>query len=330
MTTRFLFHKLSAALLAMAAALATVAPLHAQAQAQAQPYPAKPIRIVVPFPPGGAQDTLARTLAEGLAVRLAQVVLVENRPGAAGNIGADVVAKSPPDGYTLGVLSGVHTANAAFYRKTPFDLEKDFVPVRALGDSAVLVVAGNHTPYRTLAEFLAYVKSHPGKVMFGSTTSLTMDLLNVQTGAEVTMVPYKGLGEALQDVMGGRLDLAAGPSPQLVPLIRDGKIRALGLASVKRMPELPGVATFAEAVPGYDAGMWYGVFAPAGTPPAVVQRLNRDIQNVMDSKELQAKLQLLGIDTTFGVASAAQVRERMQAEIARWRRVAAKTGNYVN
>ena len=302
----------------------------AQVPAHAQAYPSRPVKIIVPFPAGGAQDILARTLADGLAERLKQAVLVENKPGAAGNLGADALAKSPADGHTLGVISGVHSANAAFYRKLPYDLEKDFTLVRALGDSAVLIVASLQAPFKTVPELLAYAKAQPGAALFGSTTSLTMDLLKVQTGADVTMVPYKGLGEALQDLMGGRIQLAAGPSPQLVPLVKEGKIRALGIASSQRMAELPGVATVAETVPGYDAGMWYGLYAPAGTPKAVLARLHADVAAVMADKATLGKLAVQGIDPAFGSASTAQVAARVQQEIARWRRVAAKTGNYAN
>lgn len=298
--------------------------------ASAQSYPERPVRILVPFPAGGAQDLLARALAENLSQRLKQPFVVENRPGAAGNIGAEALARSAADGHTLGILSGVHTANAAFYRKLPYDLERDFVPIRGLGDSAVLLVASTKAPFRNTQELVAYAKAHPGKVNFGSTTSLTIDLLRTMTGAEITMISYKGLGDALQDVIGGRVDMAAGPSPQLIPLVKEGKIRALGLASTKRIPELPGVAPVAEAVPGYDAGMWYGLFAPANTPAAVVRLLNQEVAHVMRQPQVVQKLTAMGIDPGSGKASEAEIRARMQSETARWRGVAARTGNYVN
>lgn len=298
--------------------------------ASAQTFPIKPLRIIVPFPAGGAQDILARTLADGLSTRLKQPVIVENRSGAAGNIGAEALAKASPDGYTLGILSGVHSANAAFYRKLSYSFERDFVPVSAIGDSAVLLVASNLAPFKTVGEMLAYGKANPGKINFGSTTSLTMDLLKVQTGVDVTMITYKGLGEALQDLMGGRIELGAGPSPQLIPLIKEGKIRALGLASRKRIAELPGVATLAETIEGYDAGMWYGLFAPVGTPAALVSRIAHETAQVLSSKSTREKLLAQGIDPDFSVASPQVIGDRIQTEIARWRRVAAATGNYAN
>ena len=296
----------------------------------AETFPSKPLKIILPFPAGGAQDIVARTLADGLSTRLKQPVIVENRPGAAGNIGAEVLAKAPPDGYTLGILSGVHSANAAFYRKLPYSFERDFVPVSAIGDSAVLIVASNQAPFKTIGEMLAYGKGNPGKINFGSTTSLTVDLLKVQTGVDVTMVTYKGLGEALQDLIGGRIELSAGPSPQLIPLIKEGKIRALGLASKKRISELPGVATVAETVAGYDAGMWYGLFAPVGTPAPLVSRIARETAQILASRGTYEKLLAQGIDTEFSGASPQVIGGRIQTEIARWRRVAAATGNYAN
>lgn len=311
------------------AGMATLSLLPA-AGAQAQPYPAKPIRLIVPFPAGGAQDVLARLIAEPLAAQLKQPVIVENRAGAAGNLGADVLAKSPADGYTVGILSGVHTANTAFYRQIPFQLEKDFVPVKALGDSAVLLAVSKAAPFATIPQLLSYVKAHPGQVQLGSTTSLTLDLLKVQTGLDMQLIPYKGVGEALQDLMGGRLELVAGPALQMLPLIKQGRIRALGLASTRHITELPGIASFSEFVPGYDAGMWYGLFAPAGTPAPAIQTLNRRIAAILDQPEVRQKLAVQGIDVSFSNASPEAIRERMQTEIARWRRVAAKTGNYVN
>lgn len=311
------------------AALAVMATLAAQAQ-QPPSFPSRPVRILVPFPAGGAQDLIARTLAEGLAQRYKQPVVVENRPGAAGNIAAEVLAKAPADGYTLGILSGVHTANRGFYRKLGYDLERDFVAVRAVGDSAVVIAASPQAPFRNLEELVAYAKAHPGKVNFGSTTSLTMDLLRTMTGAEITMVTYKGLGEALQDVIGGRIDLVAGPSPQLIPLVRDGKIRALALASTKRIDQLPGVGTAAESVPGYDAGMWYGIFAPVGTPDAVVKQLARDAGQVMQQPHYAQKLLALGVDPAFASATPSDILRRIQEETSRWRGVAARTGNYAN
>lgn len=297
---------------------------------RAQDYPSRPIRIVVPFPAGGAQDILARLIAEPLAAKLKQAVIVENRAGAAGNLGADFLAKSPADGYTVGMLSGVHTANTAFYRKIPFQLDRDFVPVKALGDSAVLISAAKAAPFGTAQQFLDYVKANPGKVQMGSTTSLTIDLLKVQTGLDIQLIPYKGVGEALQDLMGGRLDIVAGPALQMMPLIKQGKIRALALVSTERVPGLPGVPTLAEFVPGYDASMWFGLFAPAGTPASVIQVLNTQISAILNQPEVRQKLAAQGIDPAFSKASPEAIQHRIQTEVARWRRVAVKTGNYAN
>ncbi|MES2184082.1 MAG: tripartite tricarboxylate transporter substrate-binding protein [Pseudomonadota bacterium] len=309
------------------AVLAVLLPLH---EAGAQVFPDRPLKIIVPFPAGGTQDSLARTLADALAQGLKQPVLVDNRTGASGNIGADVLAKAKPDGYTLGVLSGVQSANAAFYRRLPYDLDRDFVPVRALGDSDVVIVASPRAPFATMSEFLAYAKANPSRLNFGSTTSSTMDLLRVRTGVAVTMVTYKGPSDAMQDLISGRIELSAGPLPQMLPLIRDGKIRALALASARRTASLEGVPTVGETVPGYDAGMWYGLYAPTGTPVAVVERLAREVGRVMDSAETRAKLQALGIDPGIAGAPVSDMQARARRETAQWRAVVEATGNYAN
>lgn len=320
---------MSSTLLRGTLAFSVAALVHVPA-AQAQAYPARQLRIIVPFPAGGAQDVLARLVAEPLAARLKQPVVVENRAGAAGNVGADALAKAPADGYTLGILSGVHTANSAFYRKIAYRLESDFVPVRALGDSAVLLATPRDSPLVTIPQFLEYAKAHPGKLQLGSTTSLTLDLLKVQTGLDVQLIPYKGVGEALQDLVGGRLDLVAGPALQMIPLIKEGRMRALGLASTRRVPELPGVAPIGDFVPGYDAGMWYGLFAPAGTPAEAIDLIGREVGKILAQPAIRQKLQVQGIDAGFSGATPQQMQQRMQTEIARWRLVVAKTGNYAN
>lgn len=306
------------------------ATLTAPVAALAQNYPSKAIRIVVPFPAGGTQDVLMRMVAEPLAKRLKQPVIVDNRGGAAGNLGADVVAKAPSDGYTLGLLSGVHTANTAFYRKIAFNLEKDFVPVKALGESAVVFVSGNKAPFASVPEFLSYVKAHPGKVQVGSTTSFAVDLLKMQTGADMQFIPYKGVGEALQDLMGERLDVVVGPGLQLIPLVNDNKIRAFGLGSARRAPELPKAAPFKETLPDYDVGMWFGLFAPKGTPADVVSKLQKEVTEVLQQPGMAQKLAQQGIDMSFSSASAADMQSRIHTEVQRWKAVAAKTGNYAN
>ena len=301
----------------------------AQAQ-QAAAYPTKAIRIVVPFPAGGTQDVLMRMVAEPLAQRLKQPIVVENRGGAAGNLGADVVAKAAPDGYTLGLLSGVHTANSAFYRKIAFNMEKDFVPVKAIGESAVLLVTHPKTPFSTVPEFLAYLKANPGRVQMGSTTSFSTDLLKMQSNTDIQFIPYKGVGEALQDLIGERLDVVVGPSLQLIPLVKEGKVRALGLGSTRKIPDLPNVTPVIQSVPGYDVGMWFGLFAPKGTPAAVVTRLNTELTEVLKQPALRDKLAQQGIDLSYSSATPEQMNTRIHDEIVRWKALAAKTGNYAN
>ena len=322
-----LFSKTKRQLSCALAAAFLAAPLAGFAQGS---YPSKPIRIVVPFPAGGTQDVLMRMVAEPLAKRLKQPVVVDNRGGAAGNLGADAVAKAAPDGYTLGLLSGVHTANTAFYRKIAFNLEKDFVPINALGESAVVFVTSKKTPFSTVPEFLAYAKANPGKVQAGSTTSFAIDLLKMQTGADIQFIPYKGVGEALQDLIGERLDVVVGPGLQLIPLVRDGKMRALGLGSSRAVPELPGAAPFKNTLPDYDVGMWFALFAPAGTPADVVTRIKKEVSEILQQPGMKEKLAQQGIDMSFASASPADINARIHTEIQRWKAVAAKTGNYAN
>ena len=297
---------------------------------QGAAYPTKPIRIIVPFPAGGTQDVLMRMVAEPLGQRLKQAIVIENRGGAAGNVGADAVAKATPDGYTLGLLSGVHTANSAFYRKIAFNLEKDFVPIKGIGESAVLLVTHPKTPFSTVPEFLAYLKANPGKVQMGSTTSFSTDLLKMQSNTDIQFIPYKGVGDALQDLIGERLDVVVGPSLQLIPLVKEGKVRALGLGSTRKIPDLPNVAPIIDQVPGYDVGMWFGLFAPKGTPAAVITRLNTELTEVLKQPALRDKLAQQGIDLSYSSATPEQMNTRIREEIARWKTLAAKTGNYAN
>ncbi len=308
------------------AAAALAAPL----AAWAQNYPSKVVRIIVPFPAGGTQDVLTRIVAEPLGKRLKQPVVVENKGGAAGNLGADSLAKSAPDGYTIGLLSGVHSANAAFFRKIPFSLESDFVPIKALGESPVIYVTSPKAKYSTPQEFLAYAKANPGKIQAGSTTSFAIDLLKMQSGIDVQFIPYKGVGEALQDLMGDRIDIGVGPAPQLLPLIRSNKLKAFAMGSGHRIPELPDVVPFSDALPDYDIGMWFALFAPKNTPPDIIARLNKEMTEVLNDPSIKDKIAKQSVDLKFSSATAADIQGRMAAEVKRWKLVAEKTGNYVN
>ncbi len=270
-------------------------PLFAAAQAPA--YPTKPIRLVVPFPPGGATDILAREVAKHLTEAWGQSVVVDNRPGAGGNIGSELVAKAAPDGYTLEMGTvGTHAINASLYSKMPYDHVKDFVPVILVAGVPNVLEVNPSVPVNSVQELIAYAKANPGKLNFassgaGTSIHLSGELFKVMAGVQMTHVPYKGSAPALQDLLGGQVQLMFDNLPPSLPQIKAGKLRALAVTSTTRAPALPDVPTVAEAgLPGFEASSWFGVLAPAGTPPAIVAKLNAEIAKWLTSPEAKEKL----------------------------------------
>jgi tripartite-type tricarboxylate transporter receptor subunit TctC len=268
----------------------------------AQPYPNKPVHIVVPFTPGSATDILARTFGQKLSELWGQSVFVENRPGAGGTIGAAFVAKSPADGYTLLVNSAAHAYNPWIYPSLPFDTAKDFVEVVPLaGQPNVLVVAPS-TGVKTVAELIALAKQKPGQLNFGSAgtgsgTHINAEKFKLAAGIDVVHIPYKGTPEALTDTMAGRVTFFFSPISAALPNVRDGKLLALGVSTSKRSSALPNVPTIAESgLPGFDYNLWVGLFAPAGTPPDIVDKINKDIVRSLQSPEIKERLSNLGAD----------------------------------
>ena len=252
--------------------------------AQAQDYPNRPIKLIAPFPAGGLADVLARAVGDEISKTLGQPVIVENRAGAGGNIGAEAVAKSPADGYTLLMTSaGILTANQFLYAKMPFDPEKDFVPVSNVASMPMLVVVNPKVEAKTLGEFVKLAKENPGKLNFGSpgvgtTGHLGLALFMHAAGIKLTHVPYKGAAPAVTDLLAGQIDGVVDNPPTVLPHIEAGKLRPLAVAAKTRMPQLPNLPTAAEAgVPNFYASSWFGVVAPAGTPPAIVARLQKEI-----------------------------------------------------
>jgi tripartite-type tricarboxylate transporter receptor subunit TctC len=317
-TRRTLASRLGAALL-----LSTLAGIVA-----AQPaWPAKPIRLIVPFA-GGNHDGVARAVADKLAERLGQPVVVDNRGGAAGNLGADAIAKAAPDGYTIGLLSAVHTVNSGYFRKIPFDIGRDFTPLALLGESPILLVSSLQAPYRSIPELLAYARAHPGKVNFGSTTAFTIELLKSMTDVDITTVLYRGIGEAQTDLVAGRIDLSAGAAQQVLPLIKAGRLRALAVAGKTTLADFPGVDTVAQTVPGYDASIWFGLFAPARLPPEIAGRLRATLAEVAAMPEVRQRLVALGVDDAARQTAPELIVERLRSESAQWKRVAARSGSY--
>ena len=266
------------------------------AAAQAQTYPDRPIRLIAPFPAGGLVDVLARAVGDELSKSLGQPVIVENRPGAGGNIGADAVAKSAPDGYTLLMTSaGILTANEFLYAKMPFDTATAFVPVSNVADMPMMVVVNPKIEAKTLAEFVAYAKANPGKLNFGSpgvgtTGHLGLALFMHAANIKLTHVPYKGAAPAITDLIAGQIDGVVDNPPTVLPHIEAQKLRPLAVAAKTRMAQLPDLPTAAEAgVANFEASSWFGVAAPAGTPPAIVARLHKDIAAALAKPELKER-----------------------------------------
>ena len=287
-----------------ATGLMTSLPHAVMAQA---PYPNKPIRLVVPFVPGGVTDTSGRLIADQLSKRLGQPVIVDNRPGASGNIGTQLVATSPPDGYTLVLaFDGTMVINPHVFEKTPFDSIRDFAPVGKIGDAVIIIVANPAVPVKTLQDVIALSKTQAGGLSFGTsgtggTPHIAGELLKMRTGANLVHVPYKGGGQALTDVIGGQIPLVYTAIASANAQIKAGKVRAIAVSSAQRSSSLPDVPTFIESgVPDFVINSWVGILAPAKTPRAIVDRLNAELNAVLNDTETREKLNIMGIAAAPG------------------------------
>jgi len=272
--------------------------LAAAGAAHAQPF-AKPVRIFVGASPGGTTDTLARAIAPEMSKALGTPVIVENRPGAGGNLAAEAVAKSPPDGQTLLVAFTSHTINATLYPKLPFDPVEDFTPITMIATVPSLLVGNAALPPKDLKELLAYAKARPGKLNFaiggvGSSLHMAGDLLKMQTGAFIVNIPYKGSSPALTDVVGGQVELMFVSVVVGLPHVKAGKLRAYGVTSAKRLPQLPDVPAIAEVVPGFESNAWFGLFGPARLPAALTKALHEAAVRAIQSPELRKRLEAEG------------------------------------
>ena len=300
------------------------------AGAQAQGYPARPIKIVVTFPLGGAPDILARLFGAKMQEHWGQPVIVDNRPGAGGNIGADYVAKSPADGYTLVMGTvGTHAINASLYSKMPYDPVRDFAPVILMAQTPNLLVVNNNVPAKTVQELIDYARANPGKLFFGSPgigTSIHVsgELFNTLAGVKTVHVPYKGRQFAIPDLLGGQIQMMFDNMPSALPVAREGKLRALAVTSAKRHPAAPDIPTMAETLPGFEATSWFAVYAPAGTPADVVAKLNAEFNRIMTLADVREKLANIGLDMVGGPPE--QLAEYTKAEIAKWAKVVKASG----
>jgi tripartite-type tricarboxylate transporter receptor subunit TctC len=319
------------AALAGIAALAGAAPVAAQAPA----YPTKPIRLVVPFPPGGATDILARAVAQKLAETWGQSVVVDNRPGAGGNIGSELVARAAPDGYTLEMGTvGTHAINSSLYAKMPYDHVKDFAPVILVAAVPNVLVVNPAVPANSVQELIAYAKANPGKLNFassgnGTSIHLSGELFKVMAGVQMTHVPYKGSAPALQDLLGGQVQLMFDNLPPSLPQIKAGKLRALGVTTAARSPALPDVPTIAESgLPGFESSSWFGVLAPAGTSLAIIAKLNAEIGRWLASPEAKEKLVAIGANGAGGTPE--DFAKHIAAETAKWAKVVKESGAKVD
>ena len=295
----------------------------------AQPYPAKPVRIIVPFAPGGGSDFIGRFAAQRLTEALGRQVLVENRPGAGGLLGIEAGVRAEPDGYTLILIASSYTVNPALY-KLRFDPVTDITPVVQISQGPMLVVANPKLPVKTLQDLVALAKSKPGQVSFasagqGSITHMAAEFFVSLAGLKMNHIPYKGTGPALTDTIGGQTDVFFSSTATALPHVKAGRLRALAVTTLQRLAAEPGVPTIAESgVAGYDVPIWHGLIGPKGLPPAVVERVNGEVVKILSLKETADQLQTDGVSPAGGTPGA--FRERIQKEIELWRKVVATTG----
>ncbi len=300
----------------------------ASALSPAQTYPSRPIRLVVTFPPGGAPDILARLFSE--KAQLGQPLVVDNKPGAGGNIGTDIVAKSPGDGYTLVMGTvGTHAINGALYDKMPYDMVKNFSPISLVASAPNLLVVHNDLPVRSVPELIAYMKANPNKLSFGSpgvgtSVHVSGELFKSMTGTSMTHIPYKGRQFAIPDLIGGSIQVMFDNMPSALPMAREGKIRALAQTTERRSAAAPDVPTVAEFVPGFEATTWFALFAPAGTPRPVVDRLNAELVRVFRLPDVQDRLKTLGLEALLSGPD--ELARYQAAEIGKWAKVVKESG----
>jgi tripartite-type tricarboxylate transporter receptor subunit TctC len=315
----------------MLGAVLLIAPIAGMAQSG---YPNKPVKIVVSFSPGGTTDILARFLAQKLTDSMGQSFVVENKAGAGGTLGNDFVAKSPPDGYTLLMGSASNLAVAVgMYKNLPYDYKKDLIPVAQVAGGPFVIVVNPQVPANNLRELIALAKAKPGQITFatsgnGTSLHLAAELINAMADIKMNHIPYKGTGPATMDTISGTVNMTLSDMVPFVPHIQSGKLKALAQTTAQRSRLLPELPTVAETLPGYDATSWYGIMAPAGTPTAIVQRINQELTKILQQPDVRARYASLGVDPV--IASPEQFGQYINSEQAKWADVIRRSGAKVD
>lgn len=299
-------------------------------QVQAQSYPNQPIRLIVPFAAGGPSDVLARAFSQKLGEDLGQPVIIDNKPGAGTNLAAEFVARSKPDGYTIFLMMvGTQAINETLYKKLSYNTVKDFAPITLVASSSLMLVANPSVPVKSVNDLIAFAKANPGKVNFGSSGTGTPlhlggELFNVQAGTDITHIGYKGAAPALTDVLGGQIQTAMIGTPAALPHIKSGKLTPIGVTSLKRSPNAPEVPAIAETLPNFEVELVYALVAPAGTPNAIIKRLNTQMGAILNNPEVKTQLASRGFDVQTSTPE--QLGAYIKAEVTKWAPIVKKSG----
>ena len=293
--------------------------------AWAQGYPTKPIRLVVPFPAAGATDLFARTLSQKMGEKLGTTIVIDNKPGAGGAIGSDLAAKAPADGYTLLLATtSTHSIGPAINPRLPYDTVRDFTPIAHVGDAPSIMLVPNSSPAKTVREWIELAKKNPGKLNYassgnGTIVQLTAELFKSQAGVFVTHIPYKGTALAIPDLISAKVDVLFDSLPTGMPHVREGRLRALGVTSLKRSPLAPDVPPIADVLPGFESNTWFGLYGPKGLPPELVARVNTAANQALTDPEVKDKLSRLGIEPTTGTP--AQFASMVAQDAGKWKKI---------